>query len=211
MLVWVFGAAPISIGHFPISLCSVWVRTVPISIGHFPCQFEFLGPHLYRSVISISTWVLGPHLYRSVIFHVSSSFLGPHLYRLVISMFEFFGTAPISIDHLSCQLESRLHLYRSTIFLSFTCQFEFFWDCTYIDRSFIILSVWVQFDLRPHIYQSVIFYVSFSLSRDRAYIDRSFILPISSVRRPEFLFSMTFRVILLTWLLGAYCCFIMFF
>ena len=32
--VWVFRAAPISIDHLPISLCSVWVGTAPISIGH---------------------------------------------------------------------------------------------------------------------------------------------------------------------------------
>ena len=50
-----------------------------------------------------------------------------------------------------------------------------FWGRTYIDRSFS--------------YQFV-----FSLSQDRTHIDRSFILPISSVRRPGFCFSMTFKV-----------------
>ena len=68
-------------------------------------------------------------------------------------------TAPISIGHCLFESESRLHLYQSSIFLSFPCQFEFLgiapisidrhliclslsWNHTYIDRSFI-LSVWV--------------------------------------------------------------------
>ena len=36
VLVWVFGAAPISISHHLVSSSSVWVGTAPISIGHFP-------------------------------------------------------------------------------------------------------------------------------------------------------------------------------
>ena len=78
--VWVFGAAPISIGHLPICLCSVWVGTALISIDHFSCQFEFLRPHLYRSAIFLSFWVWvfesGPNIYRSVIRRVSLSFQG---------------------------------------------------------------------------------------------------------------------------------------
>ena len=42
MLVWVFEAAPISIGHLPVNLCSIWViGTTPISISHSSCQLSF--------------------------------------------------------------------------------------------------------------------------------------------------------------------------
>ena len=36
----VLRTAPISIGHFPISLCLAWVGTAPISIGHSSYQFS---------------------------------------------------------------------------------------------------------------------------------------------------------------------------
>ena len=113
------GAAPISIGHLPIS--SIRVGTAPISIGHSSCQFES-GPHLYRSVIHLislsssrgRTYIdrslscqfeSGPHLYQSAIF-LSVQFLGPH--RSVISL-SFI---------LSCLFESGPHPYRSAISLS---------------------------------------------------------------------------------------------
>ena len=102
----VSGAAPISIGHLPISLAS---GTAPISIGHSSCQSES-RPHLYRSAIFLSVCV----------FRVR--------------------TAPISIGHSSCQFESRPHLYRSAISLS--CQFEFLGPHLY--RSVIVLLDWVE-------------------------------------------------------------------
>ena len=173
-----FGAAPISIGHvhrlvsFSLSQCrtyidrsfilSVWVfGTAPISIGHSSfCQFQFeSGSHLYQSTIFLS----------------------------FPRQFEFFRTAPISISHchvssvsswdrtyidrsLSCQFESRPHPYRSIIFLSFACSF---WVGTVpisIGHSSFCLF---KFESVPHLYRSIIFMsVSFSLSKDRTYIDR---------------------------------------
>ena len=127
MSVWVFKVVPISISDLPISLCLVWVfKTATISIGHHffssvwvfwdltnidrssSCQFvfEFLGPHLYRSVIIwlVLVWVLGPHLYRSVI--ILSILVLVFRDRTYINWssscqfkFEFFGTTPISINH----------------------------------------------------------------------------------------------------------------
>ena len=99
--VLVFGAAPISTSHLPISLSSVWVfgvapisidhlpcqfeysRIAPISINHFPCQFEFWDRTYIDRPLSFQFRFLGSHLYRSVIFHVSLS----------------FRTTPISIGH----------------------------------------------------------------------------------------------------------------
>ena len=123
------------------------VETMPILISHFPCRFEFLGLHLYRLIISISTWVLGPHPYQSAIFlslpcqfeffrdrtyidrsssyyfHVSLSFLGPHLYRLVIFRvnLSFWGHTYINRPysyHFHVSLSfSGPYLYRLVFFL----------------------------------------------------------------------------------------------
>ena len=137
-----------------------------------------LGPHLYWSVISMSVWVFGTapilidHLLVSLslsfrvgtatisISHLSCqfslSFWGcTYIDQPSSCQFEFkflssdrtyidgsssyqleFGAAPISIDHLivtSIKL-SGLHQYQSVIFL----------------------SICVQFELRPHLYWSVI-------------------------------------------------------
>ena len=112
MLVWVFGIAPISIGHFPcwfeFSL-SFQVGTTPILIGHSSCQF--------------SLSFLGPHPYWSVIHHVSLDRVsGPHLYQSVITLLVWvciFGTTPISIGHFlinwveSCSASSHVYLVES--------------------------------------------------------------------------------------------------
>ena len=94
------------------------------------------------------------HLYRSVIFlscQFSFSFSGSHLYRSTIFLLVWFwvfelGIAPISIGHFRVSLS--------------------FWGRTYIDRSShcLVSSVWVEF-LGPHLYQSVIYLVSFCLVR----------------------------------------------
>ena len=116
--VGVFKVAPISIGHHPTSLCLVWVGTTPISIGHSSCQFSFWSRTYIDRSSSMSVWVyfefLGSHLYRSVIFlSVCVQFeLGPHVYWSIIYLVS-------SISVLGP------HLYRSTIFLSVCVQFEF--------------------------------------------------------------------------------------
>ena len=126
-----FGAAPISIGHVPIT---------------FRVQFES-GLHLYRSVIfhvslrfGVAPTLIGHvpiafrvqyesglHLYRSVIYHVSFSLF-------------WVGVAPISIDHVPIAFHVSLsenHIY--------------------IDLSFF-MSVCVS---GPHLYWSLIHHVSF--------------------------------------------------
>ena len=146
---------------FIVLSVSVWVRAAPILISHSSsCQFQFeSGSHLYQSTIFLS----------------------------FPRQFEFFRTAPISISHchvssvsswdrtyidrsLSCQFESRPHPYRSAIFLSFACSF---WVGTIpisIGHSSFCLF---KFESVPHLYRSIIFMsVSFSLSKDRTYIDR---------------------------------------
>ena len=115
------------------------------------CQFCLIfetAPILIdRCLVSLNLSFLGSHLYRSAIF------------LLVSVQFEFFRTAPILIGHLLVSLcfvwVLGLHLYRSVIHLvSISLSF---WDHTHIDRSFIALSVWVQFEyLGSHLYRSVI-------------------------------------------------------
>ena len=111
----------------------------------FPCQFEFLGPYLYRSVIFLSVCV-------------QFEFSGPHLYR--------------SIDHSYCQFNFRdcTYINRSS---SYQFVFNLSWDRTYIDQSssyqfkfgfsrlhlyqsVIFLPVCVQFELGPHLYRLII-------------------------------------------------------
>ena len=140
-----FGTASILIGHLLVSL-SLCFGTAPISIGHFPCQFEFLGPHLYRSIIllvslSFWVWLFGTASISIGHFACQFEFQGrtyinrplscmfesesePHLYRSVIHLVSLsfwvwlYGTAPISIDH---------HL------VSLSLRFE---GRTYIDRPY---------------------------------------------------------------------------
>ena len=127
-----FGTAPISIGHLS---CSVWVGVAPISIDHVPiifhvslsrgctyidwpcsyhfsCQFES-GLHLYRSTmflsLFVSVWVEAAPI---SIDHV------PIIHRVTLSRGRTYIDRPCSY-HFSCQFESRSHLYRSTMFLSF--------------------------------------------------------------------------------------------
>ena len=102
-------------------------------------------------------------------------FLGPHLHQSIIHLVSsIFGTTPISIGHLSCQL-NLVWVFRTTpisighrlisLSLGFlgctyidrlsSYRFSLVWvfqDRTYIDPSFILL---VQFS-GPHLYQSVI-------------------------------------------------------
>ena len=101
-----------------------------MSIGHLlSVQFEFLGPHLYRSTIFLSVCVkfeLGLHLYRSVIHLVSS----------------IFRTTLILIGHLPCQFELSLSFQdRTYIDMSFPCQFNLSFLGPHLYRSVIVLSV----------------------------------------------------------------------
>ena len=85
------------------------------------------------------------------------------------------GTAPISIGHYRVSLSrGRTYIDRPSSY-HLSCHVCFSRGRTRIDR--------------PFSYQFV-----FSLSQDRTHIDRSFILPIKSVRCPGLCFSMTFRV-----------------
>ena len=124
-----------------------------------------MGSHLYQSVILLSVCVqfeLGPHLYQSII---------------ILSIWVWvFRVVPISIDH-SCYFVSSIRVWdRTYVDRSFILSIRV-WDGTYIDRSssyqfefgflglhlyrsVIFLSVCVLFELRPHLYWSVIHLVS---------------------------------------------------
>ena len=122
----------------------------------FSCQFEFSGPHLYRSIIVLLVWVwvFGLHLYWSTIFlsiWVQFEFLRPHLYwSLIILAVWVFRTTLISISHCYVSLSFWDHTF---IDLSFLCQFEL---GLYPYQLVIFLSVWVSF-LGLHLYRSTIF------------------------------------------------------
>ena len=107
----------------------VWVGVAPISIDHLLVMLvQFLGPHLYRSVIilSVRVCVLGLHLYWSVIIlsvwvWVEATLISIDHLHIILCSFWVFGTTPILIGHsfvLSIQFESGPHLYPSTILLS---------------------------------------------------------------------------------------------
>ena len=147
--IWVFGIVPISIDHSSYFISSAWVfwdrtyidHSFVLSVG---VQFEFLGPHLYQSVIHLVSSVRvqdQTYIDRPSSYQFEFEFLGPHLYRSVIFL------------SICVQFELGPHLYRSVIFMS--VQFGF-WGHTYINRSssYQFNSVWV---LGPHLYQSVIF------------------------------------------------------
>jgi len=139
--------------YWSVIILSIWVWVFgikPISIGHSSChyQFDFLRPHLYRSII----------------FHVSMrlSFSGLHLYRSIIVLsiqFDFFGTASILIGHhlisLSLSFQDPPILIGHSFF-----HFSLSFLGPHLYRSVIVLSVWVW------------------VFRDRTYIDRSFILSV---------------------------------
>ena len=180
--VWVcvLGVTPISIGHIPISLCSVELgkHLYRLVIVLLVCVFES-GSHLYRSVIILSVWVCVLGATPISIGHISISLCSV-----------WVGAAPISIDHLPISLSLSFsswgpHLYRSTIFLSvwvwvlelrtyidrsFLCQFEF--SGLHLYRSAIFLSVWVWvFKLRTTPISIDHFCVSLTFW-GRTYIDR---------------------------------------
>ena len=157
--VWVFGVTPISINHsFYLYQFEFWVLGLHLYwlvIHLFSFSLSFWGrtyidqPFFCQFVFSLSwdrtyiDWSL------SMLVWVQFEFLGQHLYQSVIHpvnlvQLEFwdytytnrsssmsvwvwvFETTPISVGHLSCQFEFSLG----------------FWNCTYIDWSFILL-VWV--------------------------------------------------------------------
>ena len=189
-----FGTAPISIDHFPISLCSSWVGTVPTSIGH---SFISLVYVFRAAPISIG------HLLVNLSFRVGNAPIsighsscqsesGPHLYQSVMFLSpchvsSVSGTAPISIGHYRVSLSrGRTYIDRPSpchdssvsgtapISIGHYCV-SLNRDCTYIDRSFILsVSVWVgvvpiSIDHFPIISLSVWVF------QGRTYIDRSLI------------------------------------
>ena len=118
-----------------------WDRTYINQSSSCRFEFEFLWPYLYRSTIFLSVCVqfeLGSYLYLSII---------------VLSVWVWvFWAGPISIDHLPVNLCLVLVFGTTPISIGYSsCQFSF-WDCIYIDRSFILS---IQFP-RPHLYWSVI-------------------------------------------------------
>ena len=102
----------------------IWVGAAPISIGHVPITFRVQlksGSHLYRSVIHRVSLSQGrTYINRPCSYHFSCSLC--------------VGTAPISIGHhlISLSLSrGRTYINRSSPCHTSLC----FWDCTYIDRS----------------------------------------------------------------------------
>ena len=160
---WVFGTAPISIGHHLVNLSLVRVSGLHLYRStiflSFPCLFESfrVAPILigHLPIISLSVWIFWDctHIDRPFSYHFRVQFeSGSHLY---------WSTIFLSFSMLVCVLG--LHLYRLATFLSFPCLFESFRATPIsIDHLFIIsLSVWIF--------------------RDCTYIDRSFIHLVSSV------------------------------
>ena len=137
---------------------SVWVRTAPILISHFhsSClfEFEFWGLHLYRTVIILSVWVWVGTAPISIDHSSSCQFqleFGAAPISIghlpIISMLVWVGVAPILIDHVPNQFV-----------------FSLSWDYTYIDRSFIILSVSVRVWGRTYINRPSSYHFHVSLS-----------------------------------------------
>ena len=113
--------------------------------------FESLDQIIFLSFILSCQFESGPHLYRSVIHHVSLSWGRTYINRPSSYQFSFWGCTYINRAS-SCQFESGPHLYRSVIHHVSLSRGR-----TYIDR--------------PSSYQ-------FSSSRDRTYIDRSFVVSV---------------------------------
>ena len=133
-----------------------------IDRSSFMLVWVFRTAHISIGHLPINLSFLGPHLYQSVIFPVSLRVfeLGPYLYRSVI-----FLLVQLSF--------SGSPLYRSTIFLSVCVQFRL---GPHLYRSIIVLLVWVWvFWVAPI---SIDHQFVFSLSCDRTYIYRSFILSV---------------------------------
>ena len=113
--------APILIGHLLVTLCrdrtyidrslscQLEFGAAPISIDHFLIMsVQFLGLHLYRSVIillvSVWVWVRAAPISIDHLLVMSVQFLGPYLYRSVIIVSVWVEAAPISIDHYRVSL-----------------------------------------------------------------------------------------------------------
>ena len=184
--VWVFRAAPISIGHLPISLCLVWVfGTTPISISHSPClQFEFWD----RTYIDWSFF-----LSVQFKFGVTPILIGHcHINSVWV------GAAPISIGHSSCQFSFWDRTYinwslpinlcsvwvgTATISISHlsSCQFNLGFETSPIS----IGHSSYQFSLswgHTYIHRPSFCQFMFNSSWDRTYINRSFIMSVQFSR-----------------------------
>ena len=134
---------------------SFWGRTYINQPSSCQFEFEFLGPHLYRSVIfRVSLSIRGcTYIDRSFLTSVQFEFLGSHVYQLVICHVIFvlvwaFGTAPISISHSSsCQFCLSFGTAPISIGHS-SCRFEFlFFETALISISQYLIS-WVE-SVRP--------------------------------------------------------------
>ena len=136
----------------------------------FPCQFEFLRPHLYQTVIILSVWVcvLRSHPYRSTIF---LSFCvqfesGPHLYRSIIILSNWVESCSppshtyivescsISSHHFCLVLEFRVivHIHSGTFSHHLSMFFMFKVISPQLYHSESVLSIHIHwhctFDLR---------------------------------------------------------------
>ena len=132
-------------------------RTAPISIGHLSIssiQFEFVGLHLYRSVIVLLVWVWVSGVAPISICHLPTSLYLVWVETAPISICHclvslslsfWVRTAPISIGHrlVSLGLSFRtapISIGHCLVSLNLSLSF---WGCTYIDRS-SSMSVWVS-------------------------------------------------------------------
>ena len=145
---------------------------------------QFSGPHLYHSIILLISlvWVFQGHTYidrsLSCQFEFSLSFWGcthidrPSFYHFVLN-FNFWDRTYIDRSFsLSCHFNfSGSHRYQLTIFLSVCVQFEL---GPHLCQSVIFLSVWV-FGTAPILIDHLSYQFEFNLSfQGRTYINRSF-------------------------------------
>ena len=110
-----------------IHLVSSVFRTTPILISHFHVNLSFRGRTYIDQPSSMSVWVW---VFRDCTYINQSSSMSVWVFGTApisighsscfINSTWVFGTAPISIDHLlvNLSLSLGLHLYQSTIFLS---------------------------------------------------------------------------------------------
>ena len=177
-----------------------------------PSHCHVMGPHLYQSVIVLSVWVgAAPisidHLFviSVCVFRTAPILIGHSSFLVSL----VFGTVAISIGHHLVSLSFRVGTTPISI-SHFPCQFAFGAAPISIGHLVIILSVWVLARSAPisigHYFVRfswVLFdfespsFFSFGILSHCAYSSRHF----ESSCFPSF---WAFRVILFTWLLGAY-------
>ena len=146
------------LGHIPSSwVCLHHYLSHPLVLGHLvrsvislSCQFEFSGPHLYRSAMFLSLFIFSLSRDRTYInrsFSMSVCVSGPHLYRSVIRRVSLCRDRTYIDRSSSYQFEFKLrpHPYRSIIHRFLSVQFL----GPHLYRSVIILSIWVWVGAAP--------------------------------------------------------------